>query len=158
MEDKSKDSRILFSILTGRSSHTLTIVIIGHLLIEYLLDRIIIVKLKSQNRILKENFSKKLRLLYPDWLPQFIYNNIKLLNKARNDIAHNLGISDHEPIIYIPKGEKRIINIPKRKNKEKFYFKHLINTILLDLVNYSYYSLNITSDIDLHHMVRLDRK
>jgi len=44
IEDKSKDYRILFSILSGHNQHVLVIVIVGHLLIEYLLDRIITVK------------------------------------------------------------------------------------------------------------------
>ena len=158
IEDKSKDSRVLFSILSGHNQHVLVIVIVGHLLTEHLLDKIIASKLKNSNRILEESFSKKLKHLYPDWLPLFIYENIKLLNKVRNDMAHNLGTSDHEPIIYIPKGKKEILNIPKRKNKEKFYFRHLINTILFDLVNDSYYSLNISADTDLNHIFRLNRK
>jgi len=157
-EDKSKDFRILFSILTGRNSHILTIVIVGHLLIEYLLDKIIAVKFKNSDKILKNGLSEKLKHLHPEWSPLFIYENIKLLNNARNDMAHNLGTSNHELIIYMPKGEKKILNIPKRKNKEKFYFRHLINTILFDLVNYFYYSLNISADADLNHIFRLDRK
>src|SRR3989344_895619 len=146
IEDKSKDYRILFSIL------------IGHLLIEHLLDKIITTKYKNMKTALRGSFSEKLKHLYPRWLPLFIYENIKLLNKARNDMAHNLGTSDHEPIIYMPKGEKKILNMPKRKNKEKFYFRYLINTILFDLVNYSYYSLNISADTDLNHIFRSNRK
>lgn len=158
MEDKSKDSRILFSILSGHNQHVLVIVIVGHLLIEYLLDRIITVKCQNTKTALKKSFSGKVKLLYPDWLPLFIYKNIKLLNETRNDIAHNLGTSDHEPVIYISKGKKKILNIPRRKNKEKFYFRHLINMVLFDLVNYSYYSLNISADTDLNHIFRLNRR
>ena len=150
MEDKSKDSRTLFSILSGHNQHVLVIVIVGHLLAEYLLDKIITTKFKNPNRILEKSFSGKLKLLYPDWLPQFIYKNIELLNRARNDIAHNLGTIDYEPIIYLPKGGKETLNIPKRKNKVKFYFRELINTILFDLVNYSFYSLNIPNEMDLN--------
>jgi len=158
IEDKSKDYRILFSILSGHNQHVLVVVIIGHLLIEHLLDKIITTKYKNMKTALRGSFSEKLKHLYPRWLPLFIYENIKLLNKARNDMAHNLGTSDHEPIIYMPKGEKKILNMPKRKNKEKFYFRYLINTILFDLVNYSYYSLNISADTDLNHIFRSNRK
>ena len=105
--DKSWDSRVLFSILSGHNQHVLVIVIIGHLLTEYLLDKIITAKLKNAKRILEKSFSEKLKFLYPDWLPLFIYRNMKLLNKTRNDIAHNLGAIDYEPIIYMPQGSKR---------------------------------------------------
>ena len=104
IEDKSKDYRILFSILSGHNQHVLVVVIIGHLLIEHLLDKIITTKYKNMKTALRGSFSEKLKHLYPRWLPLFIYENIKLLNKARNDMAHNLGTSDHEPIIYMPKG------------------------------------------------------
>lgn len=157
-EDKSKDYRILFSILAGYNSHIITTVVIGHLLTEHLLDKIITIKHKNKKVAVRKSFSEKLKILYPEWLPLFIYENIKLLNKARNDIAHNLGTSDHEPIVYIPKGKKEILDIPKRKNKEKFYFGHLINTILFDLVNYSYYSLKISADTNLNHIFRLNQK
>jgi len=158
MEDKSKDIRILFSILTGRNSHILTIVIVGHLLCEYLMDKIINAKYKNTKATLEKSFSEKIKLLYPEWLPLFIHKNIKLLNTIRNDIAHNLGASDYEPIIYIQKGDRKILNIPKRKNKTKFYLDHLISTILFDLVNYSYHFLGISTDIDLHQVFRLDKK
>ena len=157
MEDKSKNSRILFSILSGHNQHVLVIVIVGHLLIEYLLDKIIVAKLKNAKRILEKSFSEKTDLLYPDWLPLFIYKNIKLLNKTRNDIAHNLGAVDYEPIIYMPQGSRKILNISKRKNKEKTYFRELINTILFDLVNYSFHSLNIPNEPDLKIIFRLKK-
>lgn len=105
--DKSKDIRIIFSILTGRNSHIITIVIVGHLLIDYLLDKIIVVKCKNTKTVLGKSFSEKVKVLFPDWLPLFIYKNIKLLNKTRNDIAHNLGAVDYKPIIYIPQGGRK---------------------------------------------------
>lgn len=154
MEDKSKDSRTLFSILTGRNSHILTIVIVGHLLTEYLLDKIITAKFKNTKKVVGKSFAEKIKLLYPTWLPLSLYKNIKLLNKTRNDIAHNLGAIDYEPIIYMPQGSEKFMNIPKRKNKEKFYFRELINTILFDLVNYSFDSLNISNEIDLNIVFR----
>ncbi|GEM_PF-3022861 len=157
MEDKSKDSRILFSLLRGHNQHVLVIVIIGHLLTEYLLDKIITIKCKNTKTALRGSFSEKLKILYPEWLPLFIYENIKLLNETRNDIAHNLGAIDYEPIIYIPQGSRKILNIPKRKNKEKFYFNELINTILFDLVNYSFYSLNIPDEPDWNTIFRLKK-
>lgn len=157
MEDKSKNGRILFSILTGRSAHIVTIIIVGHLLIEYLLDKLITAKLKNKKDNLKKSFSQKIEHLYPTWLPLFIYKNIKLLNRSRNDIAHNFGAINYEPIIYMPQGSRKILNIPKRKNKEKFYFRELINTILFDLVNYSFHSLNIPNEPDLNIIFRLKK-
>ena len=150
MEDKSKDSRTLFSILTGRNQHILTIVIIGHLLVEHLIDKIIIAKFEKTNQILKKRFSEKIDLLYPNWLPQSLYKNIKLLNKARNELAHSLGVDHHEFIIYMHHCDVKTLKIPSKKNKEKFYFRELINTILFDLVNDSFYSLNIPNELDLN--------
>lgn len=155
VEDKSKDTRILFSILTGQNVHIVTIIIVGHLLIEYSLDKIITAKLKDKKGNLKKSFSQKLELLYPTWLPLFIYKNMKLLNEARNDIAHNLGTIDYEPFIYMHLGGRKIVKVPKRKNKDKFYFRELINTILFDLVNYSFHSLNIPDEPDLNVIFRL---
>jgi len=58
VEDKSKDCRIIFSILTGRNSHILTIVIVGHLLIEYLLDKIITTKFKNVKKVVGKSFAE----------------------------------------------------------------------------------------------------
>src|SRR3989344_5263389 len=139
VEDKSKDYRIIFSILTGQNSHILTIIIVGHLLIEYLLDKIITTKLKNTKKVVGKSFSEKIKLLYPTWLPLFLFKNIKLLNEIRNKVAHNLGVVDYKPVIHMPNGELRTLQIPLKKNRGKFYFNELINTILFDLVNYSYY-------------------
>ena len=158
VEDKSKDYRIIFSILTGQNSHILTIVIVGHLLIEYLLDKIITTKFKNTKKVVGKSFAEKIKLLYPTWLPLFLFKNIKLLNEIRNGVAHNLGVVDYKPVIHIPNGELRTLKIPLKKNKGKFYFNELINTILFDLVNYSYYSLGVSADIDLHQMFNLDYK
>lgn len=147
-EDKSKDIRTVFLILTGRSAHILTVIITGHLLVEYCLDQIIIAKVKDKKTILEKKFSEKLETLYPTWLPLHIYKNIKLLNNARNYAAHNLGVIDYKPIIYTPTRKEKTLIIPKRKNKEKIYFKELINSILFDLANYSFDSLCISSEPD----------
>ena len=72
-------------------------------------------------------------------------------------MAHNLGAVDYEPIIYIPKGGRVILDIPKRKNKDKFYFRELVTTILFDLVSYSFYSLNIPDEPDLNTIFRLKK-
>lgn len=153
-EDKSKNSRILFSILAGRGAHTLTIIICGHLLVEHYLDEIINAKIENKKTGLKKSFSEKLKTLYPDWLPAFIYKNIKLLNDARNYAAHNLGVIDYRPIVYTPTGNERIITAQKRRNTEKIYFRELINSILFDLVNYSFHSLNISPEPDLSIIFR----
>ena len=73
-------------------------------------------------------------------------------------MAHNLGVVDYKPIIFMPNGNLKTLKIPLKKNKGKFYFNELINTILFDLVNYSYYSLGVSADIDLHQMFNLDYK
>jgi len=142
--DKSKNSRILFSILSGRGAHILTVIIVGHLLTEYYLDQIISTKVKK--KFLKKSFSEKLNILYPSWLPLHIYKNVSLLNKARNYIAHNLGLVDYKPVIYTPTRNEKVIVSPKRKSAEKAYFKELTNCILFDLGNYLFFTLNISAE------------
>lgn len=153
-EDKSKDIRTVFLILTGRSAHILTVIITGHLLVEYCLDQIIIAKVKDKKAILKKKFSEKLEILYPTWLPLHIYKNIKLLNNARNYAAHNLGVIDNKPIIYTPTREEKTLIISKRNNKGKIYLRELINSILFDLVNDSFYSLGILAEPALNIIFR----
>jgi len=153
-EDESKNSRILFSILTGRGAHILTIIICGHLLVEHYLDNIIGAKRKDKETNLKKSFSEKLKILYPDWLPAFIYKNAKLLNDARNYAAHNLGVIGYQPIFYTPTGDKKVITVQKKKSAEKIYFRELVNRILFDLVNYSFHSLSISPEPDLNIIFR----
>ncbi|MFA4134463.1 MULTISPECIES: hypothetical protein [unclassified Brevibacillus] len=67
-----------------------------HLHVEYLIDRLIREKSPTAKEILTNSqytFSIKLNLVYNMGLiPEYIFTNIKKLNKLRNGIAHNLNI------------------------------------------------------------------
>ncbi len=157
MKDKSKDTRTLFSILAGRNVRVLTIIVMGHLLIEYHINLLLADRRIATKGILKKSFSRKIEYLYPTWLPLFLFKNIKLFNKIRNEIVHNLGTVDRKLVIYMQNGELKTLKIPSRKNKDKFYFNELISTILFDLVNYSHYSLRIMQNINLDQIFRLKK-
>lgn len=148
--DKSKDIRVLFSMLKGHHPHVLVITLIGHLLVEHIIDKIVITKSKYFDKKFKKlSFAEKVELTYPLWLPLHIYKNIKLLNRIRNDMAHNLHVRDYELTLFLDKGEKKVLHIPSGKDKNKFYLNYLVDTILFELVNYSYYSLDISPEPDL---------
>lgn len=72
-----------------------TIILVGHLLIENLIDKIIESKCKSPKIILNDSrtypFSVKVQILYSMRLiPDYIYNNIIRINKLRNKFSHNI--------------------------------------------------------------------
>lgn len=141
--DKSKNIRTIYSLLLGRTPHVLVIIVVGHLLVEYTLSRIILEK-KLPKKPLNVTFIKKLEALYPTWLPLHIYENIKRLNKIRNNLVHNLGTGGYDPFIYDYKRRKTLVKTPKGKNKTKFYLRELIETILYDIINYSHDTLKIS--------------
>jgi hypothetical protein len=70
-------------------------IIKGHLLIEYIINKIILHKCKSPKKILDDNrsytFSVKLQLVHSMGLiPNHIFDNVQRINKIRNQLAHNL--------------------------------------------------------------------
>lgn len=92
---------IVFEFFQRNRTHdrTRSIVLTGHLIVEYLINRVIKSKCKASQSILKDSrnypFSVKLQLLYSmKLLPDHIYNNIKKLNTFRNQLAHNLDFDE----------------------------------------------------------------
>jgi len=153
LQDKSKDIRILYSILIGNRPHVLTVVIIGHLLAEHLLDQIIIARLKNR-KVLRATFSQKLEALYPTWLPLNTYKNLKILNALRNDLAHNLGIGKYKPIYFGPRREKVIVKVPKRATSGNYYPRKLVEFILYEMTNNNIHTLNIPLSTNLRRLFR----
>lgn len=152
-QDKSKEIRILYSILIGYRPNVLTVVLIGHVLVEHLLDQIIIARLKNQKR-LKAPFSQKLEFLHLRWLPLNIYENIKILNDLRNNLAHNLVIGKYKPIYFGPKREKVVVKVPKGATSSSYYPKKLVELILYEMTNNNIHTLNIPVSTNMKRLFR----
>jgi len=149
MADTTEDVTFVYTAMIGYHPNNLTVVIVGHFLIEYLINKIIFNKCQIANRISKYSFSTKVDFLNAmALLPNDLYKNIKKINKIRNKIVHALEI-DLKPKdmdFYKSSGQKIIINKPKSRDPEKHYFKMLLLGTLTGLRNYMLLTLKISPD------------
>ena len=121
-------------------------IIKGHLLVEFILNRLISQKCKSPQKILDDHrsypFSVKLQLLYSmNLLPTHIFQNINRINKVRNQLAHNLEIEIEELDFKFIKedGKESVILMPKSKHfPERHYIQLLCIGTLNQLRNHYY--------------------
>lgn len=113
-----------------------TIILVSHLLIESLLDKIIQIKCKSPKKILDDHvtycFSVKLQIIYAmGLLPDNIFNNIVRINKFRNKFSHNIEIDINPNDMLIDLDNKTASylelypELKKKKNAVKRYFMFL---------------------------------
>ncbi len=117
----------------------LGLVIKGHLFVEFVINQIILKRCKSPKVILKDSraypFSVKLQLVYSMGLiPNAIYQNIRRINRIRNELAHGLEI-DHGKIDFVCcRDDGREVSIKrsaqKKKYPERYYIKMLCFTTL----------------------------
>lgn len=75
----------------------------AHLLIERLLDKYLALNLQNINKLKKArlNFSQKVAIvsaMHHDTNCDWLWSNIKLLNKLRNELSHNLEFESYEEI------------------------------------------------------------
>jgi hypothetical protein len=93
--DITKDITFHYISTLRRDSDELTLIVKGHLLIEFVLNEIIRRNLKQANVILDDHrsytFGIKARVLFSTGLlPEHIFSNIRRINQIRNYLAHNL--------------------------------------------------------------------
>jgi hypothetical protein len=122
----------------------IAIVLKSHLLIEYLLNKIVKHKLELDPD--KLIFSKKLKLLYSKGLiPDYIFRNIDKINSLRNKLVHELNyeLEVSEMEIIDQHGNAKIINIRKKLYPERHYLKLLGHFCLLSLRNHMLLKLRI---------------
>jgi len=122
----------------------IAIVLKSHLLIEYLLDKILKHELERDPD--KLMFAKKLKLLHSeDLIPDYIFTNIDKINCLRNKLVHELnyelGASEME--IIDKHGNAKRINIRKKLYPERHYLKLLGHFCLLSLRNHMLRKLRI---------------
>lgn len=116
----------------------------SHLLVEYLLNRIVVHKLKFNPE--KVTFSKKLKALYSDGLiPDYILQNINKLNLFRNQLVHSLNyeLPKNEMTIVNKNGENKSIKTSKKRYPERHYLKMLGHCCLGQLRRHMIINLKI---------------
>ena len=149
-DELSKDVRVQYVMRVEKKSRDIPTMLIGHLLLEYLMNRIIELKCKSPKKITKDSrnypFSVKLQIIYSmGLLPDHIFNNITKMNTIRNGLAHNLDFNEKEMdrTIFVPSG-KKVCQKPKgRSNPRTFYFKMLAFETIHQLCNHMETDLQI---------------
>jgi hypothetical protein len=126
------------------------IILKGHLLVEYLLDKIIEQKCKAPNKILDDSrtysFSVKLQLVYSmGLLPDYLYENIVRINRLRNKLAHNLDfeLDLNNMLVVNLKGETIKVRPKGKRYPERYYLRMLCFSTLSDLRNYMVRELHI---------------
>ncbi len=134
----SKDVTIQYFLRVGTKPNDISIVVVGHLLLEYLMNRIIELKCKSPKKIIEDSrnypFSVKLQIIYSmGLLPDYIFNNIAKMNKIRNGLPHDLDFHEREidRTIFVLSGKKVCPKPKGRGNPRTYYFK----TLALETIN-----------------------
>ena len=124
----------------------IAIVLKSHLLIEYLLDKILKHKLEQDPD--KLTFYNKLKRLHSNYLiPDYIFKNIDKINSLRNKLVHELnyelGASEMEIIDKHGNAKRINISIRKKLYPERHYLKLLGHFCLLSLRNHMLHKLRI---------------
>ncbi|HEY4761154.1 MAG TPA: hypothetical protein VIH42_11290 [Thermoguttaceae bacterium] len=123
----------------------LGLVIKGHLFVEFVINQIVLKRCKSPKSILDDHraypFSVKLQIIYSMGLiPAYIYQNIRKINRIRNELAHNLEINTNKiDFTFVGKegGEIPLKEKTKRRRyPERHYIKLLCFGTLSQLRNY----------------------
>ena len=111
----------------------------GHLLTEYLMDRIIEEKLGSLNRKKSPTYTKKIEMLKSaKLLPEATIANLVHLNKIRNKMAHELDVSIPKSSMLFWRDSDKPMYIKPKKGKypERYYLRLLSHGILTQLTNH----------------------
>ena len=118
----------------------------GHLLTEYLMDRIVEEKLGRSNRKENASYAKKIEMLESaQLLPEATIANLKHLNKIRNKMAHELDVSvSKSSMLFWRDSDKPMHVIPKKgKYPERYYLRLLSHGILTQLINHMLVHLSV---------------
>ena len=138
--DITQDITLEFVVRVRLHDDEVAITLKGHLLIEYLINKIIEQNNKtSQSKLEKSRnytFAKKLQLVYSMGLiPDYLFDNINRINRLRNTLAHNLSFDLEKESMTITKENGEIINIYQkmRRYPKRYYLKMLCFSTLSQL-------------------------
>jgi hypothetical protein len=148
--DLDKDMTFQYILRVGRRPNEFSTILTGHLLIEYLINRIIEAKCKHPQKIVKDSqnytFSVKLQIVHEmGLLTDPIYNNIVKLNKIRNRLAHDLDFDVEEMDMTLFNDHGECINLkPKgKRNPRAFYLRMLVISTLNQLQSHMLINLRV---------------
>ncbi len=142
----SSEIALEFTMRVRENDDEATIILIGHLLIENLIDKIIESKCKSPKTILNDSrtypFSVKLHIVYSmGLLPDYIYKNIIRINNFRNKFAHNIEFNIDPKTALIDSDGIEPIQYTKFMGKKKTYKDYFIiicHSTMDDLSNHMF--------------------
>ena len=142
-----RDITFIYIWMIGYHPSSLTLTVVGHFLIEHLVNEIISNRCKNAKKIIEYSFSTKVEFLNSmNLLPNDLYINIKNLNSIRNNMVHTLEANLKSVDFYKSSGQKIIIKTPKSGDLERHYLKMLSQGTLIGLRNYMLSTLKISTD------------
>jgi hypothetical protein len=147
MTNITKDITYIYTVMMGYRPNTLTLVVTGHFLIEYLLDKIIDTKCKDSEKFRNYTFSIKLDILNAfNLIPDEVYKNINTINKIRNKLVHTLKVDTPVRNFYTQKNKSITITRKGKPVTENFFIKTLTHGTLVQLRNHMLMTLEISPE------------
>ena len=144
--DLFEDIRTQLVLRAKRHDDEASIALKGHLLTEYLINRIIEDKLGWSRKYDRYSYSKKLdEMEVKSLLPQEIVGNLRLLNKVRNKMAHELDviIEASEMLFFKSKNKPMIVNPKRGRYPQREYLRLLSHGVLTQLTNHMLLQLKV---------------
>jgi hypothetical protein len=144
--DIFEDARLQFLLRAKMHDDELSIGLKGHLVTEYLLNRIIDEKLRNPKKKRGATYSQKLSLMKKNsLLPSETLMNLRLLNSFRNKFAHQLDVSiERREMIFYRTDHGRISIKPKSgRYPERYYLRLLTHGVLTQLINHMLLELKV---------------
>ncbi len=117
MFDIFQDITTEFVLRAGLHDDEMAIILKGHLLVEYLLNRIMRHHISKSEKALNLSFYKKVYILYEkEFIQSPLLDNLKRLNKFRNKLVHELDYFIKEDEMLFTRTDGKVIKvIPKKK-------------------------------------------
>ena len=111
-----EDIRMQLVLRASRFDDEASIALKGHLLTEYLINRIIEDKLGWSRKYDRYSYSKKIdEVEGRNLLPEETIENLRLLNKVRNKMAHELDVTiEKSEMLFYKNRNEQILIKPKR--------------------------------------------
>lgn len=144
--DIFEDIRTQLVIRVGLHDDEASITLKGHLLSEYLMNRIIQKKIKQSQKHLKSTYSKKIKLLETAGLiTDEIIHNLQLLNTFRNRMVHELDVALPRSEMVFFKTDGAVMQVKPKKGRypTRFYLKLLCHGVLTQLTNHMLFQLRV---------------
>ena len=148
--DISQDVTLEFILRVRLHDDEVAVILKGHLLVEYLINKIIEQKHATPDKILEKSrnftFSKKLHLVHSmGLLPHYLFENINRINRLRNKLAHSLTFDLDKVDMTFTKTDGTTINIYPKKSRypERRYLKMLCFSTISQLERHMEFTLKV---------------